>query len=100
MKVLSTFAILFILTSANAQILVRGTVADKKGEAISGANIYFEGSYDGTTSGSEGNFELTSELSSKRILVVSYIGYKNFTQEISSASSDTFLNTSLIPNTD
>ncbi|MBA7522220.1 hypothetical protein ES705_14338 [subsurface metagenome] len=71
--------ILFLLAlftlEAGAQVKITGTVSNKKGEPIPGANIYFEGTYQGTTSDKDGNFMLNSGLTGKQKLVVSFIGY-------------------------
>ncbi len=76
-------AILFCFTillsvSAIAQTIVRGNVKDANGEEIIGANIYLEGTYDGTTSGVDGSFEFTTYETGEMILIVSFIGYENF----------------------
>ena len=57
------FTILIILTglSATAQQSISGRVTDKRGEAVIHANIYFEGSYEGTISDAEGNFSLITD---------------------------------------
>ena len=52
---------------------VLGTVTDKNGEPIVGANILVKGTSQGTVSDSDGNFQLN--LLPKATLLVSYIGY-------------------------
>ena len=43
-----------------AQTRISGQVTDREGEGLTGANIYLEGTYDGTTSNLEGSFVLES----------------------------------------
>ncbi len=59
---------------------VNGTVSDaQSGETLPGVNILVEGTTTGTSTDSEGNFELTVE-SLQDTLVVSFIGYQ--TQDV------------------
>ncbi len=60
-----------------AQTIIRGSVKDESGEEIVGANIYLEGTYDGTTSGVDGSFEFSTYETGDHILIVSFIGYEN-----------------------
>ena len=39
-----------------AQTTISGKVTDTKGNPIEGANVYLEGTYDGTSSDENGNF--------------------------------------------
>jgi TonB-linked SusC/RagA family outer membrane protein len=63
---------------------VRGTVTDEKGEALPGVSIVLKGTQQGTTTNSEGNFNLEI-LDDKRVLVFSYVGY--ISQEVYVGSS-------------
>lgn len=56
------------------QTTVKGTVLDPAGEPVIGANIKVKGTSNGTITDLDGNFTLN--VSSKAILVVSYIGYQ------------------------
>ncbi len=72
--ILSVFLFVFTI---NAQTTISGTVKDRKGETIIGANIYVKGTYDGTSSVDGGAFTFKTDITGKQILVVSFIGYKN-----------------------
>jgi hypothetical protein len=74
-----------------AQGIISGTISDKKGDGVAYANIYFEGSYDGTTSDSAGRFILETSLQGEQLLVVSSIGYVTLSREIFLGQSDTTL---------
>lgn len=57
---------------------IRGTVSDKSGEAIIGANVSVKGTTNGVVTDIDGNFSL--DAAPNTTLVISYIGY--ITQEI------------------
>ncbi|MDA0196414.1 MAG: carboxypeptidase-like regulatory domain-containing protein [Bacteroidetes bacterium] len=65
-----------------AQTSITGKVTDKKGEAIPGANVYLEHTYDGGTSALNGSFGFETEETGSHALVVSFIGYLTSSQEI------------------
>lgn len=65
---------------------IEGTIKDKSGEAIIGANITVKGTSNGTITDFDGNFSL--EVPDNAILVVSYIGYTS--QEIPVSGQSNF----------
>ncbi|MEN8203686.1 MAG: TonB-dependent receptor [Bacteroidota bacterium] len=67
---------------SHAQFSITGKVQDRKGKPLMYANIYLEGSYEGTTSDSTGAFVLHTGLTGQQVLVASYIAYEKFTLEI------------------
>lgn len=80
-----TFILIIIAAlgiECQAQYSLSGKVEDRKGNPVMYANIYLEGSYDGTISDSTGAFLLQTKLSGKQLLVVSFIGYEKLTLEI------------------
>ncbi|MBP3641768.1 TonB-dependent receptor [Parabacteroides johnsonii] len=75
MKQLYLTILLFLIAiPVSAEKLVKGHVLDEQEEPIIGANIYWEGTQQGTTSDADGYFELKGKENAKS-LVVSYIGY-------------------------
>lgn len=72
---LSILTMLFF-QGAWAQTTISGTVKDSKQQVLTGANIYLEGTYDGTTSDFNGNFILTTDERGEQLLVVEFIGYE------------------------
>ncbi len=72
--------------STQQQIKVTGTIVDKSGEPIIGANIVEKGTANGTISDLDGRFTLNVQ-SATSVLVVSYIGYK--TTETSAKEKNT-----------
>jgi len=74
--------LLLISGSLLAQTSITGTIRDAKGETLTGANIYLEGTYDGTSSNLDGIFLLESAESGVRTLCIEFIGFKKFSREI------------------
>ena len=77
---------------------IKGKVADENGQAIPYANVYIEGSLDGTSTADDGRFSLSTNNGGAITLVVSFIGYKPFSLKGESKEM-TDLNIRLIPNT-
>jgi hypothetical protein len=83
MKILLLNILLFsFFAGIKGQSFISGTVTNKKGEPLTGANIYLKNTYEGCTSGGEGQFLLETRLTGKQVLMVSFIGHENFEQEI------------------
>ena len=64
--------------SFNAQQTVSGKVIDNKGEPIFGANVYLDGTYDGSSTDEKGEFSFTSSETGLQTLVVSFISFEEF----------------------
>lgn len=81
MKSTSKYLLLWIagmLLSVQAfaqAIVVNGTVVEKDGEPIIGANVLIKGTTNGAITDLDGNFTLNAQQGD--ILVISFIGYKN-----------------------
>lgn len=73
--------ILFFLVSncLTAQSTISGKVTNNKGVAIIGANVYLEGTYDGSTTNDKGEFLFTTEETGTQTLIISYLSYETFT---------------------
>ena len=66
--------VLFSVTVATAQLLVRGTVIDQTGETVIGASIQLKGTTQGTITDIDGKFSLGVP-DKKAVIIVSFIGY-------------------------
>lgn len=66
--------VLFSVTVAMAQVLVRGTVVGQTGESVIGASIQVKGTTQGTITDIDGKFSLGVP-DKKSVIVVSFIGY-------------------------
>ncbi len=78
------FTLLFLTFSivAFAQQTISGKVVDEKGRPIAGANVFIEGTYDGDSSNEQGNFSFQTTVTGKQKLVVTFLTYETFNQEI------------------
>ena len=75
--------------STSAQTNISGIVTDSKNNPIIGANIYLDGSYDGTSSNEEGKFSFTTSQKGIQTLVISFLSYETY---IKTADVSTFKN--------
>lgn len=55
---------------------IKGNVKDSKGNSLAFVNIYIKGTYIGTTSNDEGNYELNASENKSITIVFKYLGYK------------------------
>jgi hypothetical protein len=65
-----------------AQHEISGTVSEKNGVPVPGANIFIEGTFDGCSSDSLGKFLFITDADSIRNLIVRYIGFREYRQEL------------------
>lgn len=71
---------LFLCANINfAQTIISGKILDDKNKPITGANVFIEGSYNGSLSKDDGSFEFKTSLKGNQMLVVSFLTY--FTQK-------------------
>ncbi len=69
-------------TGPQDRSMVRGKVQDGNGAGLPGANIYLAGTYDGTSSDSEGTFSLETGHVGIRTLKIEFVGFKSYTQDL------------------
>ncbi len=73
-----TFLIALFPSFLLAQTTVSGTVMDNNGVPINGANVFLDGTYDGSTSGENGNFSFETSEKGTKILMVSFVSFETF----------------------
>jgi hypothetical protein len=56
---------------------IKGAIVDKKGEAVIGANIFLDGSYDGTSTDIDGSYAFTTEATGQQLVLIQYLGYED-----------------------
>lgn len=78
------FTLLFLILSAAtfAQQTISGKVTDEKGRPVTGANVFIEGTYDGDSSDEQGNFSFQTTVTGKQNLVVTFLTFETYNQEI------------------
>ena len=70
MRTLITSLLILLSLSLSAQSVISGKVTNNKGVPIEGANVYLEGTYDGTTTDKEGKFSFTTAETGSQTLIV------------------------------
>jgi CarboxypepD_reg-like domain/TonB-dependent Receptor Plug Domain len=81
-SLLTLFILAGSLIGTSAQTVISGKVTDGRGEAIPGANVTIQDSYDGASSGMDGLYQFKTIETGDRVLSITYIGYKPFQQNI------------------
>lgn len=76
-KIIILVSLLFTV-SFYAQQTVSGKVTDTKGEPIFGANVYLDGTYDGSSTNEKGEFSFSSSETGTQTLIVSFISFEEF----------------------
>lgn len=80
MKKLLSITFLFHSLIVLAQTTISGTVTDTKGNAVEGANIYVDGTYDGASSDENGTFSFETTTTGTQNLIVSMISFDTYMQ--------------------
>ena len=68
--------------TANAQVIIKGTVKDVKNNPVAGASIAIRNSYDGGTSDSTGRYSFKTSEKGEQVIQITSIGFKAFEQTI------------------
>ena len=79
MKHLITIVIFLLTLMAYGQTAITGTVLDNKNQPIIGANVYLDGTYDGTTTKEDGKFYFTTDEKGEHALIISFMSYETKT---------------------
>lgn len=79
---MKSFLLSFCLIISNllfSQSQISGKVVDEKGVSITGANVYLQGTYDGSTTNENGEFSFRTNEIGTQTLIVSYVSYETYT---------------------
>ncbi|MDT0557395.1 TonB-dependent receptor [Ichthyenterobacterium sp. W332] len=79
MKHFALIIALIVIQLTFSQNTVSGKVTDSKGQPLEGANVYIEGTYNGTTTNPKGEFSFTTEEKETQVLIVSFLSYETAT---------------------
>jgi TonB-linked SusC/RagA family outer membrane protein len=87
-KWLSLFALACICAAtAQAQVMVKGTITDSKGAAIAGATVSVKSDNAATSSGADGTYQLITKLKAgSQTIIFSAVGYKTVEKTITVAA--------------
>ncbi len=72
--------LLLYISSHFAQTKISGIVLDSKKQPIIGANVYLDGTYDGTATNEKGEFVFHTEEENVQTLVVSFLSFETYTK--------------------
>jgi len=81
-----TITLYFFTHFVLSQNIISGNVIDNKGKPVAGANIYIDGTYDGTSSNEQGAFSFTTTSTGNQTLVVSFLIFETSTTLIDVAN--------------
>ena len=82
MKAFFTILGLLITALSFSQVEIAGTIQDEFGQPINGANIFIQGTYDGSISDVKGNFKFETESKGEQILQISFMSYETIASKI------------------
>lgn len=81
-KLLLFFLLFLLQTRSIAQVLLSGRVLDEKNQALPGVNVYIKGSFDGSSTDTEGKFSFTTSEKGTQLIVFSMMGFSSLEQVI------------------
>ncbi|MDZ7845939.1 MAG: carboxypeptidase-like regulatory domain-containing protein [Owenweeksia sp.] len=70
------YILLLASLTGHTQKLIQGTIVNKDGEPLAGANVYLRGTYDGGSTNAEGKFSFKTSLEGAQVVVVSMLGFQ------------------------
>jgi hypothetical protein len=79
LKLYIILSLIFIAFNGNAQSTIKGKIVDKKGEPVPFATIYLKKAATGSSSDENGFFNFSTKFEGKDSLVVSSIGFEDYT---------------------
>ena len=71
-----TLIFLLVASVSSAQLTISGKVTDNRNQPISGANVYLEGTYDGSSTDEGGRFSFETTETGTQTLVITMLSYE------------------------
>ena len=88
MKTIFTLSAILLTTVLFSQTTISGIIVDEKGKPVAGANIFIDGTYDGTSSSDVGKFTFETNTKGIQTLVVSFLIYDTLKTVIDIANAE------------
>lgn len=82
MKTIITILVLTLTQILIGQTTISGKVFNEKKQPIQGANIFLDGTYDGSTSDVEGNFSFSTSVKGIQVLKITSLTFESYAQNI------------------
>jgi outer membrane cobalamin receptor len=76
---LITLCSVILPNTTYGQSIISGTVTEKNGTPILGANVYLDGTYDGTSSDMDGRFSFETTETGVQTLTISFVSFETYT---------------------
>lgn len=77
MKPLIVLILLVMAGQVKAQTTITGIVTDAKGQPLTAANVYIDGTYDGATTAEDGTFSFETEANGNQVLVIIFLAFED-----------------------
>jgi len=74
------FLLIFSTISSFGQTTISGIITENNGTPILGANVYLDGTYDGSSTDIDGKFTFVTYETGEQSLVVSFLSFESFTK--------------------
>ncbi len=78
-----------------AQTKISGTISDKEGKPIPGANVFIKDTYDGASTDVNGKFSFATDETGEKILSASFLGFESSEQKVKLEGTEITLKISL-----
>lgn len=88
MKTILIILFQLLVIFASSQVKISGQVTTQNGDPVAGANLFLQGTYDGTSSDSLGNFNFKTTETGTLLLITSYVGYQTNGLKLDIKNSD------------
>ena len=82
MRTLITFLLLTLTQILLGQNTISGKVIDEKKQPLQGANVFIDGTYDGTSTDAAGNFKFSTSAKGIQVLKITFLTFETISQEI------------------
>lgn len=81
----TTLTLLFLMLSqiGIGQTLISGKVVDESNLPLQGANVFIDGTYDGTSTDAEGNFQFSTIAKGNQVLKITFLTFETLIKPIS-----------------
>jgi vitamin B12 transporter len=65
-----------------AQTKISGTISDKEGKPIPGANVFIKDTYDGSSTDPDGKFSFVTDETGEHVFSASFLGFESYEQKL------------------
>lgn len=77
-----TFLVLIFTQALLGQTTISGKVVDEKKQPLQGANVFLDGTYDGSSTDVDGNFKFSTSVKGNQVLKITFLTFETLAQNI------------------